>query len=209
MPSPSAADSVGWVLVLGLGLGLRHASDADHVASVSTLLRGEPGTWRAARLAALWGIGHSVSFGAVGLLLVVTGIRMPQALEQLAELLAAVMLVGFGAMSLLNHGSHEGTAISAAARRLRPALIGFVHGLAGSGAIALLVGTTVRSAKLACLYLVVFGLGTTLGMVLLTTLLSWFIRWSGWRASFGRFVELGAGWLSIGLGIAILASTAL
>ncbi len=50
------------VLLLGVGLGLRHATDADHVVVVSALVQREPGIWRAARVAALWGLGHSAAF---------------------------------------------------------------------------------------------------------------------------------------------------
>lgn len=201
MLASPAPDSVAWTLALGLGLGLRHASDADHLASVSTLLRDEPGTWRAARLAALWGAGHSISFGAVGLLLVVAGIRMPTGIERTAEVLVALMLVGFGVLRLLSERA-QGTR----APRFQPAFIGFVHGLAGSAAVALLIGTTIHSPKLACLYLFAFGLGTALGMVVLTSLLSTFLLWTGRRAKLGRWVELGTAWLNIGLGLVVLQS---
>jgi nickel/cobalt transporter (NicO) family protein len=208
MPPPSAPDSIAWALALGLGLGLRHATDVDHVASVSTLLRGEPGTWRAARLAALWGAGHSFSFGAVGLLLVLAGIRLPRAVEGAAELLVALMLIGLGALRILRRTQCGNDDARAGVPRLRPAFIGFVHGLAGSAAIALLVGSSIRSARVACLYLLVFGLGTTLGMVALTSLLSLFIQWSGRRTRVGRWVELATAWLSIVLGVAILVPMA-
>ncbi|MDF3067252.1 MAG: hypothetical protein K0R38_2853 [Polyangiaceae bacterium] len=81
-------------LVLGLGLGLRHATDADHVAAVTAMLQREPGTMRAMRVAVLWGLGHTASFLVVGLLTVLAGVRLPESFEPAVELLVAGMLVG-------------------------------------------------------------------------------------------------------------------
>jgi hypothetical protein len=65
------------VLLLGVGLGLRHATDADHVSVVSALVQREPGVWRAARIAALRGPGLTVAFLALGLLIVLAEVRSP------------------------------------------------------------------------------------------------------------------------------------
>lgn len=55
------------VLLLGIGLGLRHAIDTDHVVVVSALVQREHGVWRAARIAALWGAGHTIALLSMGL----------------------------------------------------------------------------------------------------------------------------------------------
>jgi hypothetical protein len=131
------------VLLLGIGLGLRHATDADHVVVVSALVQREPGVWRAARIAALWGAGHTVAFLALGLFIVLAEVRIPEGFEHIAELLVALMLIGFGIWHLVrNFGAGAGeTAPSVTGASAWPLVIGVVHGLAGSAGIALLAAT--------------------------------------------------------------------
>lgn len=162
------------VLLLGIGLGLRHAADADHVVVVSALVQREPGVWRAARIAALWGAGHTVAFLALGLLIVLAGVRLPESFEHGAELLVALMLVGLGIWHLVrSRGTDSGESPPwVAGASARPLLIGLVHGLAGSAGIALLAATTIGSRPLAAAYLGLVALGTVIGMVALTVLMS-------------------------------------
>jgi high-affinity nickel permease len=198
-------------LLVGLGLGLRHALDADHVVVVSTMLQREPGFWRAARIAALWGAGHSVAFLTVGLMIVVVGLRVPEVFEQGAQLLVAVMLVALGLWHLTRvrrpdpSDDAEPVEHSPAAR---PIAIGLVHGLAGSAGIALLAATTIESRAVAVGYLFLVAIGTVVGMVTLTALLARPIRWTvhreGWLK---RAVTILAALLSIGLGVSIFADT--
>jgi high-affinity Fe2+/Pb2+ permease len=195
------------VLLLGIGLGLRHATDADHLVVVSALVQREPGVWRAARIAALWGAGHTVAFLALGLLIVVAGVRIPEAFERGAELLVAVMLIGFGVWHLArSRGADDGeSAPSLAGNSARPVAIGLVHGLAGSAGIALLAATTIASRPLAVAYLGLVALGTVVGMVALTVVVSRPISWTMRRAGRMRHaVTILAAMLSMGLGLAVL-----
>ncbi len=192
------------LLMLGIGLGLRHATDADHVVVVSALVQREPGMWRAARVAALWGAGHTVAFLSLGLLIVVAEVHIPQAFERGAELLVAVMLIGFGGWHLARsrgvqgHGSVHGAAA-------RPLVFGVVHGLAGSAGIALLAATTIASRPLALAYLLLVALGTVVGMVLLTVLMSQPLSWTMRRTGRMKHVVTAlASMLSVGLGVTIL-----
>jgi nickel/cobalt exporter len=192
------------VLALGLGLGVRHAMDADHVVVVSTLLLREPGAWRAARVAALWGIGHTLTFVGLGLLVVLAGLRVPAAFERGAEVLVAAMLLGFGLWHLAttrrSRPSPEAPKITA-----RPIAVGLIHGLAGSAGVALLAATTVRSRPLAAAYLCVVALGTVLGMVGLTLTMARPLLWSLRReGSLARLVTLVAGSLGVILGAWLL-----
>jgi nickel/cobalt exporter len=188
------------VLLLGIGLGLRHATDADHVVVVSALIQREPGPWRAARVAALWGAGHTVTFLALGLAIVLAGVRLPPRFELASELLVAAMLIGFGLWHLAGGGEHEHGRSAA-----RPVLIGLVHGLAGSAGIALLAATTIDSRPLAVLYLALVALGTVFGMVALTVLMSRPIGWTMQHQSLRRRATAIAALLSIALGISVLA----
>lgn len=198
----------GWsVLLLGIGLGLRHATDADHVVVVSAMLQREPGVWRAVRVAALWGAGHTAAFLALGLLIVLAEVRLPEAFEHVFEALVAMMLIGFGLWHLARsraRASRDATAVASSAYA-RPVLIGVVHGLAGSAGIALLAATTITSRALAATYLGLFGLGTIMGMVALTLVIA---RPIGWTMRQGdglrRAVTIFAALLSIGLGAVIL-----
>jgi nickel/cobalt transporter (NicO) family protein len=195
------------VLLLGIGLGLRHATDADHVVVVTALLQREPGMWRAARIAALWGVGHTVAFLALGLLIVLAGVRVPAAFERGAELLVGVMLIGFGAWHLARSrraGARE-AALSVTGASARPMAIGLVHGLAGSAGIALLAATTISSRSLAVLYLGLVALGTVIGMVALTVIASRPIGWTMRREGRLRHaVTALAALLSMGLGVVAL-----
>lgn len=158
------------VFLLGIGLGLRHATDADHVVAVSAMLRREPGLFRAMRLALYWGIGHSTTFLGTGLVVVLTGWHVPAAYERFVELLVGVTLVILGLTGLLVH-THVHRSPSVA----RPVSIGLLHGLAGSAGVALLALTTIRSAAHAMLYLVVFAGGTLVGMAILTAAFAWLL----------------------------------
>jgi len=199
------------VLLHGIGLGLRHATDADHVVVVSALVQREPGVWRAARIAALWGAGHTVAFLALGLLIVLAEVRIPEAFERGAELLVALMLVGFGIWHLVRSLGTNGGAVqsSVAGASARPLAISLVHRLAGSAGIALLAATTIGSRPLAVAYLGLVALGTVIGMVALTVLMSRPINWTMRRE--GRLrsaITVLAAMLSIGLGLAVLVRVA-
>jgi hypothetical protein len=199
------------VLLLGIGLGLRHATDADHLVVVSALVQREPGVWRAARIAALWGAGHTVAFLALGLLIVLAEVRIPEAFEHGAELLVALMLIGFGIWHLVrSRGTGAGESMpSVAGASARPLVIGLVHGLAGSAGIALLAATTIGSRPLAFAYLGLVALGTVIGMVVLTVLMSRPVSWTMRREGCLRSaITVVAAMLSIGLGLAVLVRVA-
>ncbi|HEX9500986.1 MAG TPA: high-affinity nickel-transport family protein [Thermoanaerobaculia bacterium] len=206
------------ILSLGLLLGLRHATDSDHVIAVSTIVSRERSLAKAARIGALWGVGHSLTILAVGAPLILFRWTISPNLGAAMELAVALMLIVLGVASLIDvrrgttsnsshshfhrHGDHihrhphlhetagsphddaahghaeDATALGAidrAAGRLRayglirPVVVGVVHGLAGSAAIAVMVLAAIRTPLLAVGYLLVFGLGTILGMVMLTT----------------------------------------
>lgn len=210
------------VLTLGLLLGIRHATDADHVVAVSTILTRERTTRAAVLVGALWGLGHTFTIVAVGGAIVVFGLVIPPRVGLSMELSVAVMLVVLGGMNLtgafrmlgprahhdhanpvdsLHHGSARPTRW---AKRLRPLLVGVIHGLAGSAALALLVLTTLHDAGEAVLYLGVFGVGTVIGMILLTAAVAVPVAAASRRfASFERWLAGVTGSASIAFGLLI------
>jgi nickel/cobalt transporter (NicO) family protein len=161
------------LLVLGAGLGVRHALDADHVVLVSTLVARSARLRSALWVAALWGAGHTLTFLGVGLCLTLAEVELPATFDRAAELAVGVMLIVAGGAHV-RRGGAPAFASSAAPGSLlvRPVAAGFVHGLGGSSAVALLASTTASSQAAAAGYLCVVAAGTALGMVALTLLIA-------------------------------------
>lgn len=192
------------VLLLGLGLGFRHATDPDHVVAVATLLQRNPTPLRALRVAAFWGLGHSASILAIGVLVVLLGWEIPSAFERATHAFVAVMLFVLGLSAIFRRSPESGRRpVEGRTRFEAPLVIGMVHGLAGSAAIALLVTATLSSALRAIVYLGLFGIGTILGMAGLTLLLSGPIRWSLRHRHAPRCIAVASGMLSVGLGFVL------
>ncbi|EYF03453.1 HoxN/HupN/NixA family nickel/cobalt transporter [Chondromyces apiculatus] len=86
--------------LLGLGIGARHALEADHLAAVCNFVSRGGGVLGAAKTGALWGLGHSLVIVVAGGALVATGAHVPESLAMLLDMAVAVMLVGLGAATL-------------------------------------------------------------------------------------------------------------
>lgn len=167
------------VTALGFFLGVRHATDADHVVAITTIVCRERSARGAMFVGALWGIGHTVTILLVGGAIVLFGLAIPAPVAFAMELAVALMLIALGAMNVRRalrrarerheHAPAPRAGSVTAIAAIRPLAIGIVHGLAGSAALALLVLTTIRDARRALIYLGVFGAGTVAGMMLLTT----------------------------------------
>jgi hypothetical protein len=184
-------------LALGFALGARHATDADHIAAIGTIVADGRSSRRAALVGATWGIGHSASLLLVGGALVVFRLPMPPRIALALEFLAALMLIALGVRSLIVR-RHDRTAFSSA----RPLAIGVIHGLAGSAVLALLVLGTTSTALAAAVYLVCFCVGTIAGMALITALLAIPSRLRGARAlRVERGLHLAAGVASVAIGL--------
>jgi high-affinity nickel permease len=186
-------------LGLGLTLGLRHALDADHVAAVSTLVARERGLARSCLLGAFWGAGHTLALLGAGVAVILFKLTITPGLEEALERTVGLVLVLLGGHVLLRalgghlvhaqehtHGGlthrhavaqlrHPGSSGRAHVHLIRlggrPFLVGLLHGLAGSAALTLLVLGTIASPIGAFVYLLVFGVGSTAGMLLLSGLI--------------------------------------
>jgi len=202
----------GAVLALGFFLGMRHATDADHVVAVTTIITRQRDILAAARVGLLWGLGHTLTVAAVGSAIILANVAIPHAVGVGMELSVGVMLVMLGAVNVAaylnltpaswlravagtgherrpthDHGDRL-AAIDRWANRsrlfdlTRPVVVGIVHGLAGSAAVALLVLAAVRDPYWAVAYLCVFGLGTMAGMMLITVGIASAFRFAGGRS---------------------------
>jgi high-affinity nickel-transport protein len=209
------------VLLLGFFLGMRHATDADHVIAVTTIVSRRRSVLAAGWTGALWGIGHTLTILAVGSAIVVFGVVIPPRVGLGMEFSVAIMLILLGILTLTgvtgrieearargsdtagdgdrhahphrhgdyvhthvhghapdDHGHAESATPQARLDRalgrfglyqlLRPLIVGLVHGLAGSAAVALLVLAAIPDPWWAVAYLLVFGVGTIAGMMLIT-----------------------------------------
>jgi len=211
---------------LGSLLGMRHALEPDHLAAMSTLVAAhgdERSGYKAALLGVCWGLGHTVSLLAVGAALVVLRAEMPAYASDLFELFVALMLVGLGLRAIYlaarqgpagpsrvhHHGHrvhvHPGAPahihIGAWTLARRPLLIGAVHGLAGSGALTALVLATLPTTAARLTYMMVFGLGSTLGMAMLSGVLGWPLARLGAHRRVARAMSLAVGCVSTALGL--------
>ena len=185
------------ILGFGFVLGLRHALDVDHLAAVSTLVSQRGGLLRSSLIGAVWGLGHTAALLAAGIVVIALDGEIPPAVAQALELGVAIMLVGLG-LNLLwalgqggtihLHGHEHGGRHHVHPHRhapdespdhvqhhplmvRRPFLVGLVHGLAGSTALMLAVLATIPSPAVALAYILVFGVGSVGGMMLMSTIL--------------------------------------
>lgn len=210
--------SLSSILVLGFLLGMRHATDADHVVAVTTIVSRDRTLRGAARIGSLWGAGHTLTVLLVGGAIILFGLAIPPRVGLALELAVGVMLIVLGALTLraddprrAHDDAHAAIAradrhYSESASRgyalLRPLLVGVVHGLAGSAAVALLVLGSIRDPRWAVAYLAIFGAGTVAGMVLITTALA--VPLAAATSTFtraNRWLALAAGVASVVLGL--------
>jgi ABC-type nickel/cobalt efflux system permease component RcnA len=173
--------SVGVVILLAVLLGLRHATDPDHIAAVTTLVAsgGERASRASARLGAFWGLGHALTLVLFGLPILLFQGYLPERVQQGAETAVAALIV-FLALRLLvrwRHGyfnlhahAHEDEAHDHAVRTPLGAFgIGLVHGIGGSAGVGVLILAAIPSTAVACVALVVLALFTAVSMTVVTT----------------------------------------
>lgn len=212
-----------WLPAISIGfvVGFRHAFEPDHLAAVTTLATRARGWSLAARLGLAWGIGHTLSVALVATVLIVLGIHVPERFYHVAELGVATLLVLLGVGTLVvearRHRQSLGTPHSAAHRHdvphVHPVQIrstaralgfGIAHGLAGSGAVVvLLVAASTRLAEQVS-YLAAFGVGTMAGM----SLVSWLTgaaagAVSRRHANAATWVRVAAACVSVVVGVSL------
>ncbi len=218
------------IVVVGFLLGMLHATDADHVIAVSTIVAQQRQVKSAASIGVLWGLGHTLTVFLVGGAIILFSLVIPPRVGLGMEFCVALMLILLGVLTLRgvsrwvrenmfpasdgtfpghlhaashpgahlhthvhgdyvhshvhghgreNHGHQESATPQAwldrrlgglpAYQALRPLAVGIVHGMAGSAFIALLILAQIRDPLLGLVYLLLFGVGTIGGMMLITT----------------------------------------
>jgi high-affinity nickel-transport protein len=261
---------------LGFVLGMRHATDPDHVIAVSTIVSRQRSIRQAGVIGALWGVGHTITIFCVGTAIILFNVVIPPRIGLTMELAVGLMLILLGILNLTgvmqrvthrytpehSHAQpghaqtghdgvvhshlhqHEGVAhehihghspethlhldpdleaggkpqgfFQNLLRRiglyqfLRPLAVGLVHGLAGSAAVALLVLAEIRDPRWAIAYLLIFGVGTIAGMMLITMMIGAPFAYTRKRfAPFNRGLGVASGLLSLGFGLFITLQIAI
>jgi high-affinity nickel-transport protein len=161
-------DSSLSVALLGLLLGIRHAVDPDHVVAVGTIATRTSSFRRAATVGALWGVGHTLTILLVGGGIIALRVAISPRIALAMEFAVAIMLILLGLQNVATARRDEPREPSST----RPFIVGMVHGMAGSAAVVLLILATVRDSMWAFGYLLLFGLGTVVGMVIVTGIIA-------------------------------------
>ena len=239
------------ILALGFFLGMRHATDPDHVIAITTIVTRERKISRSALIGAFWGIGHTLTILVVGAGIILFDLVIPARIGLSMELAVSFMLILLGVINVRSflksmpgetatgsaqfhshphsHGDYvhqhphghdpethphpaQSTPLArvdrvlsrfTAYRPLRPLVIGIVHGLAGSAAVALLVLATIHNSHWAIAYLLIFGAGTIAGMMLITMSIASAFRLAPGGPIFSRRLALASGLLSLGFGLVV------
>lgn len=206
------------IATLGLGffLGLEHAFEADHMIAVTTMVTEHKNPFKAAMVGAFWGIGHTTTLFLVGILVLLLKVSVSSRLSVSFEFLVAIMLVFLGIRTLMSscehlheHGhDHDGEshihlhASHHHGHRKKSFIIGAIHGMAGSGALMVLVLATVKSTINGLYYILLFGAGSIAGMTMMSMLVGIPFVFSASRfLRAERYLKMTGGVLSICFGL--------
>jgi sulfite exporter TauE/SafE len=230
LPEFSAASTMA-ILGFGFLLGLKHATDADHLAAVSTIVSERKSLWSSAIIGGVWGLGHTISLFLAGVFVLLLDFQISEQTERILEFGVGVMLflLGLNVLRKLLQGGHLHFHAHEHGERVhvhphlhqrekdephthhgfsfspRALIIGMIHGLAGSAGLMLVMIPTIESRPLGLLYILVFGVGSIGGMMLMSFLVS--LPFTLTASRFNRFnyiLQSIAGLFSIGLGLFII-----
>jgi len=211
--------SLDSLLALGFVLGLRHATEADHVAAISTIVTERRSLLSSSIVGAFWGVGHTLALLIAGVGVLLLRYHMTDRMAHGLELCVGMMLVLLGAnvlRTLAHRGaslSHDHATVTSYSRSeawlvARPLLVGMVHGLAGSAPLLLLTLAVVPSPLGAFLYIAVFGAGSIMGMTVMSVLVGVPARLTMPFARTNLAVRGLSGLFSVGLGLFIVYENA-
>lgn len=190
------------IAIVAILLGLRHATDPDHLTAVSTLVAGDRADTRGAgRLGLAWGLGHATTLFAFGLPIVLYRSYLPDAVQTAAETLIGLVIVALAARLLLRwRESRRGRHLHAARSPLQAYGIGLVHGIGGSAGVGVLLLASIPDHVEAVAALGLFAAFTAVSMSLASTSFGWVLSRGAVQRSFVS-VAPALGALSLGFGV--------
>ncbi len=219
---------VGVILLISLFLGLRHASDPDHLAAVTTLIASEEERKQARKaglLGLFWGLGHGTTLVILGLPLVLFNRFLPERVGQIAEVAIGIVIMLLAVRLLLRwrrgfyhvhahdnngepdhrhvHSHKESDSHEHDISKRTPLSaygIGLMHGIGGSGGLTLLLLSTISDQTEAAVALLIFAAGTAVSMALLSTVFGLIIAGGPIARNFERIAPV-LGVLSMAFGI--------
>lgn len=221
---------IGVILLISLLLGLRHASDPDHLAAVTTLVASEKErdqARKAGTMGLLWGLGHGTALVLLGLPLVLLNQYLPEVVGKIAEVAIGCIIVLLAVRLLIRwrqglYHVHAHTHAGAEAHRhvhsharddahehahrvprrtpLSSYGVGLVHGIGGSGGLTLLLISTISEKVQATGALLLFAVGTAVSMALLSTAFGLVIAGGPMARNFERVAPV-LGVLSMAFGV--------
>lgn len=191
------------VLLMGFLLGMRHATDADHVVAVTTIVSRQKRLSVAGLIGIFWGLGHTLTILLIGSAIIYLKIVISSRVGLAMEFSVGVMIVLLGIHSLKRFTQRDVTE-SKAGILTRPFVIGLIHGLAGSAAVTLLMLSLIPSPRMAALYLLIFGLGTMIGMMAITLILAIPFIYTTRLNRFHRYLGIATASMSIVFGLMMM-----
>lgn len=223
------------ILSLGFLLGMRHALESDHVAAVASLVTRSSSLHESIRLGSAWGVGHTLTLLLFGSMVMLLDQLIPERLALMLEFAVGIMLVGLGIdvirrlrkerIHLHPHQHLDGTVHMHAHSHmnspdsehphhehdhrgsfpLRAMFVGIMHGMAGTAALIVLTLQTVQSFAQGLIYIALFGVGSIIGMAVLSAIIMIPLTQSARRfSSLHHYLQAGIGSLTIVLGISMM-----
>jgi high-affinity nickel permease len=227
------------ILGLGFLLGMQHALEADHIAAVSSIAARRSHVGDIVKHGLTWGLGHTLTLFVFAGVAILLGRAIPDAVAKPIEGAVGIMLIGLGAHVLWRlrrdrvhfhrHGHDDGTVhfhahshagetvphvranhVHGHGFRWRTLLVGLMHGMAGSAALIVLAATQAASPAAGLVYVLLFGVGSMIGMGLLSLVIAVPLAFSArFLTVANRALQGAVGSVTIAIGFVTLVETAM
>lgn len=225
------------LLFLGFLIGMRHALEVDHVAAIASLATHHNSMAATVKQGAAWGLGHTITLFIFGSIVIMVDSVIQEKFAHGLEMAVGAMLIVLGGEVIyrvirdrihfhshkhdqgdthFHAHSHRGESEHSRSSHqhdhekqfpVRALMVGLMHGMAGSAALILLTLETIKSPLLGILYIVLFGIGSIVGMATLSVAIAFPLRASARKLTwFHNSFEIVIGLFTTGLGINLLMS---
>ncbi len=206
-------------------LGISHAFEADHIAAITAFSPESGSVLQSSKLGAFWGMGHTAMLLLVGGTLLLLKITIPETVAIFIEGIVGMVLVFLGVSVLWRikkdrlhihthtHGKNTHTHLHSHKRSFlhkhehKSFLVGLIHGLAGSGALVLLILVATDSVIEGFVFILVFGVGSILGMMLISSFIGYLMQKANGITKLYIVVQYTAGIFSVAIGILLIVKS--